>query len=77
MISSWVKKFEWLNWTIIQLNKSPWSLVIENEDLIPVDYRTSKIVTTIDKKKIKDDIKMWCIVDWCFISEDYSLVIKN
>ena len=77
MISSWIKKFEWLNWTIIQLNKSPWSLVIENEDLIPVDYRTSKIVTTIDKKKIKDDIKMWCIVDWCFISEDYVLVIKN
>jgi hypothetical protein len=77
MISSWIKSFTLLSWQTIQLNKTPWSLVIENEDLIPTDYKTDKIVTTIDKKKIKDDIKIWCLVDGCYISEDYSLVIKN
>lgn len=77
MIESWLKKFEWLDWTIVQLNKKPWALVIENETLIPKEYFKEKTTVSIDKTTLKKDISEWLIVEWCYISEDYSLVIKN
>ena len=77
MIESWLKKFEWLDWTIVQLNKKPWALVIENEDLIPKEYFKEKTTVTVDKTTLKKDISEWLIIEWCYISEDYSLVIKN
>lgn len=78
LIDSWVKKFEALDWTIIQLNKKPWALVIEDDMLTELDeYRKTKTTITIDKKQLKEDIKEWVIIEWVYIKEDYSLVIKN
>lgn len=77
MIQSWLKKFEALNWTIVQLNKKPWALVIENEDNIPKEYFKEKTTVSIDKTTLKKDISEWLVVDWVYISEDYTLVIKD
>jgi len=77
MISSWLKKFEWLDGTIVQLNKKPWALVIEIEDNIPKEYFKEKTTISVDKTSLKKDILEWLIVEWVYISEDYSLVIKD
>ena len=77
MINSWIKKFEALDWTVIQLNKTPWSIVIENENLVPKEYFKEKTTITLDKKQLKEDISQGLIIDWVSISEDYKLVIKN
>lgn len=77
MLNAWLKKFEALDWTVIQLNKKPWALIIENEELIPKEYLKEKTTVSVDKTTLKKDILEWLIIDWCYISEDYSLVIKN
>jgi hypothetical protein len=77
MIYNGLKKFEALNWTIIQLNKKPWALVIETEEFIPDEYKKEKTTISIDKTALKKDISEWLIIDWVSISEDYTLVIKN
>ena len=77
LINAWMKKFEALDGTIIQLNKKPWSLIIENESLVPQEYKKEKITISIDKKQLKEDITQGLIIEWVSISEDYNLVIKN
>jgi hypothetical protein len=77
LMESWVKKFEAIDGTIIQLNKKPWKLVIEHEDDIPEEFYKEKTTKTLDKKKVKDEISEWCVFDGCYIQEDYNLVIKN
>lgn len=77
LLSNWLKKFEALDWTIIQLNKTPGALVIENEDLVPKEYKKEKVTISIDKKALKEDIKQGLIIEWVSIEEDYNLVIKN
>ena len=77
MLNAGMKKFEALDWTTIQLNKKPWALVIEDESLIPDEYKKEKTTISIDKKQLKEDIKEWVIIDGVSIKEDYTLVIKN
>ena len=77
MIQKWAKKFEALNWTIVQLNKKPWKLIIEKDAVIPEEYKKEKVTVSVDKKSLKEDVKEWTIIDWVSISEDYSLVIKH
>ena len=77
LLNAWLKKFEALDWTVIQLNSTPWALVIEDESKIPKEYIKEKITTSIDKKTLKEDIKQGLIIDWCSIEVDYNLVIKN
>ena len=77
LLNAWLKKFEALDWTVIQLNSTPWALVIEDESKVPKEYIKEKITTSIDKKTLKEDIKQGLIVDWCSIEVDYNLVIKN
>lgn len=77
LLSNWLKKFEALDWTIIQLNETPWALVIENEDLVPKEYKKEKVTISIDKKTLKEDIKQGLIIEWVSIEKDYNLVIKN
>jgi hypothetical protein len=77
LMDSWIKKFEALDWTTIQLNKKPGKLIIQNEDLIPSDYIKTKTTTSIDKKNLKEDIKQGVIVEWVSIETDYTLVIKS
>ncbi len=76
LMDSWIKKFEALDWTIIQLNKKPWALVIESEDNIE-EYIKGKTTRTIDKKQLKEDIKQWVVIEWVYIKEDYTLAIKH
>jgi len=77
LLSNWLKKFEALDWTIIQLNKTPGALVIKNEDLVPKEYKKEKVTISIDKKALKEDIKQGLIIEWVSIEEDYNLAIKN
>ena len=77
LLNAWLKKFEALDWTIIQLNSTPWALFIQDESKVPKEYIKEKITTSIDKKQLKEDIKQGLIVDWCSIEVDYNLVIKN
>ena len=76
LLSNWIKKFEALDGKVVQLNKLPPKLLIVEEDNIPEEYYTTKTTISIDKKTLKDHIKNWVIIDWCYISEDFRLVIK-
>lgn len=77
LLNAWLKKFEALNGTVIQLNATPWALKIEDETLVPQEYWKEKVTKSIDKTTLKNDIKEWLIIDWVTIEVDYNLVIKN
>ena len=78
LITAWIKKFEALDWTVIQLNKKAWVLKIEDETISDLDeYRKTKTTISIDKKQLKEDIKQWLIIEWVSIPENYTFVVKN
>jgi len=76
MFTAWLHDFTTLDWVTVQLNKTPWSLKIEEWFTCPEEYK--RIKTEIDKTKLKKDY-----IDWKFyddnisIEVDYKLVIKN
>lgn len=77
MLEAWLKKVEVLGWIVIQLNKKPWSLVIEDIEAPELDqYKKEKITVSLDKTAIKKDIKSGIMIPWAHISEDYDLIIK-
>ncbi|MFW9952472.1 MAG: siphovirus Gp157 family protein [Candidatus Thorarchaeota archaeon] len=51
-------------------------LIIEDEELIPQDYRTQKLVISIDKLAIKKAIKNGEEVEGAIIQENQNLKIK-
>lgn len=59
----------------LSLRKSE-SVVIESQELIPKDYLTSKVVTTVDKTKIKKAIKDGLKVAGASVKESKNLQIK-
>ena len=78
MLNAWMKKFEALDWTVVQLNKKPWALTIEDDTISALDeYRVEKTTTSIDKKLLKEHLKQWDLIDGVSIKEDYTLVIKH
>ena len=78
MINAWMKKFEALDWTVVQLNKTPWALVIEDDTISALDeYRVEKTTTSIDKKLLKEHLKQGDLIEGVSIKEDYTLVIKH
>lgn len=77
LIDAGMKKFEALDGTIVQLNKKPWALKIEDESVIPEEYKKEKVTISIDKTALKKDVQEWLILDGVYITEDYTLVIKN
>lgn len=77
MMKLGMKKFEALDGTVVQLNKKPWKLIIEDKDKVPDEYKKEKVTVSIDNKSLKEDIKEGVIIDGVSISEDYSLVIKR
>ena len=78
MINAWMKKFEALDWTVVQLNKKPWALVIEDDTISALDeYRVEKTTTSIDKKLLKEHLKQGDLIEGVSIKEDYTLVIKH
>jgi len=76
MLSAGMKKFEALDGSVAQLNKTPASLVIEDESEIPEEYKKEKTTISVDKKQLKEDIKEGLILDGVCLKEDYNLVIK-
>lgn len=77
LINAGMKKFEALDGTIVQLNKKPWALIIEDESLVPSEYKKEKVTISIDKKQLKEDVKEGVIIDGVSIKEDFTLVIKR
>jgi hypothetical protein len=58
LLNAGLKKFEALNGTVIQLNATPPAVKIINENLIPNEYKKTITTITIDKKLIKEEIKL-------------------
>ena len=77
LLSIWLKKFEALDGTTIQLNKKPGALQIVDESKVPDEYWTEKTTRSIDKTTLKKDISEGLIIEWVTISEDYTLIIKQ
>jgi len=72
---SWIDKFE-ANWVCVKLKTSPWRLIIEDEDIIPDEYKKVKTSYTIDKKELKKDIQEWVIIEWVSREKTIDLDIK-
>lgn len=74
---AWIDKFE-ANGVEVRRKVSLWRLVIQDESLIPDQYKKEVVKTTItiDKKEIKENIKLWEIIEWVVIEQDVTLEIK-
>lgn len=60
---------------IIKLN--PHKLIIEDESLIPADYKHQIVITEIRKDAIKDELKLGAIIPGCRLVQDQSLQLKT
>ena len=76
---SWIDKFE-SNWVEVRLKTSPWKVIIEEESLIPDEFKktttTTKTIRTVDKKSLLQAIKEWEIIDWVKLEKEVTLKIK-
>lgn len=74
---AWIKQFEW-NWVNVSVKSSAGRLIIEDESKIPEEYKETVIKETIkiDKKEIKENIKLWEVIEGVKIEQDVSLVVK-
>lgn len=77
MIEKDLKKIELMNGMTVQLDATPGALVIEDESKVPEEYWSKKIVSMVDKKKLKADIKEGVFVEGVSIEKDYKFVIKS
>jgi len=50
--------------------------VIDNEELIPTEYKKEKVSVSIDKTLIKKDIEAGKFIEWARIEERMNLFIK-
>lgn len=57
------------------IKKNPWTLIIENIDEIPEEFKKEKTEVVVDKKAIKEQINNGADVPWCNIQYSYSLLI--
>lgn len=77
LIEKNIKNLKTLNGDEIKLKETPWTLIIEDENIKElVEYRKEKITFSIDKKQLKEDIKQGLIIDWVYIKKDFILDIK-
>ena len=76
MIDSNMKKFQALDGNMVQLDKKPWKLLINDSAIIPSEYKKEKVTILVDKKSLKEDIKQGLIIEGVSILEDYNLIIK-
>ena len=60
----------------VQLNATPGALKIEEEKNVPDEYWKEKTTRSIDKVKLKEDIKQGVFVDGVSIEQDYKFIIK-
>jgi len=77
MLEKGLKTFTTLDWITIQLNATPWSLVVEKESEAELPDEYWRIKKEIDKTKLKKDYLEWKFYnDWVYINQDYNLKIK-
>lgn len=58
-----------------KLSSTSGSLFITDEEMVPVEYKTEKMVTTINNKSVKDDIAKGKVVPGAEIKPGFSLKI--
>lgn len=76
MLQANIHDFTTLDWIKIQLNKTPWSLIIDEWAVI--DEKYYRIKKEIDKIQIKKDFNAWLINDPnIYIQNTYNLIIKE
>ncbi len=61
---------------VIKLKKCPASTDIQNEDLIPGEYKKSKEVITLDKMKIKEELLAGVVIPGAALKYNNRLEIK-
>lgn len=74
MLSNGLKSVEFVNQKFT-LKKNPWSLKINDEEMIPQEFKKEKVEIVIDKKAIKDKINAGEDVAGCEIIYSHSLII--
>ena len=78
MLDSWLKKFEMLDWTTIQLNATPGALVIAEGVQLDPKYYKEKTTVTMDKVQVKKDFMEGLIMDTgVTIESEYRFIIKS
>ena len=61
---------------IVKIKKCPLSVDIQDEKLLPNDYKKVKEITTIDKLKIKDELLCGVIIPGARLKQNNRLEIK-
>ena len=74
MLENGLKSVEFVNQKFT-LKKTPWSLKINDEEMIPQEFKKEKVEIVIDKKAIKDKITAGEEIAGCEIVYWHSLVI--
>lgn len=78
MLDNGLKKFEMLDGTTIQLNSTPWALVIAEWVQLDKKYYKTKVQVTMDKVQVKKDFMEWLILDpGVTIESEYKFIIKS
>lgn len=52
------------------------AVVIDNEEIIPAEFKKEKITVSIDKAELKKYLKEWNVIEWARIEERQNLQIK-
>jgi len=77
MLENGLKKFEMLDGTVVQLNCTPWALILEEWVQLDKKYYKEKTTVTMDKVQVKKDFMEGLILDpWVTIESDYKFIIK-
>ena len=78
MLENGLKKFEMLDGTVVQLNSTPWALILEEWVQLDKKYYKEKTTFTMDKVQVKKDFMEWLILDpGVTIESDYKFIIKS
>lgn len=74
MLQNGLKSVEFVNQKFT-LKKTPWSLKINDEEMIPQEFKKEKVEIIIDKKAIKEKISNGEDIAGCEIVYSHNLVI--
>lgn len=59
----------------VTVKQNPWSVNIVDEELLDKKYYKEKTTVSIDKKKIKDELKQWFAIPWAEMQHSHTLLI--
>lgn len=78
MLDNGLKKLDMLDGTTIQLNSTPWALIVAEWVQLDPKYYKEKVTVTMDKVMVKKDFMDWLILDpGVTIQSDFNFVIKS